>query len=218
MRSRSKPGGWTPKETGPSKVWVLTPDRFLRPEEVATLRASIAAERRQGTPKKIRDAAIVELLLGSGLRVSEACSLAIRDLHLQGDEPAIFVRKGKGGQPRLVPISSRLASSLGWFLDRRREWDEPLDSDRPLFLGQHGVALTRFGMTKMWKAALRAAGLPDRWGIHAARHTFAVEVYRQTRDLRLTQRLLGHASVVTTTTYASLLDEDVRAGVEKIWA
>jgi site-specific recombinase XerD len=60
--------------------------------------------------------------------------------------------------------------------------------------------------------------LPGNWGIHATRHTYAVEVYRQTQDLRLTQRLLGHASVVTTTVYAALLDESVRAGVERIWS
>ncbi len=218
MRRRSELASSTSTKSGPSRVWVLTPDRFLRPEDVAALRASLEADRRRGNPRTVRDFAIVELLLGSGLRVSEACSLAIRDLHLQVGDPAIFVRNGKGGRARLVPISSRLAATLGAFIDRKREWGEPLESDRPLFLGQHRVALTRFGMSKLWKSALRAARLPDRWGIHATRHTFAVEVYRQTRDLRLTQRLLGHASVVTTTAYAALLDEDVRAGVEKIWA
>ena len=69
----------------------------------------------------------------------------------------------------------------------------------------------------MWKAALRTAGLSDRW-----EYTLAAHVRRRslskTRDLRLSQRLLGHASIVTTTAYAALLDEDVRAGVEKIWA
>ncbi len=77
--------------------------------------------------------------------------------------------------------------------------------------------MTRFGISKIWKAALTAAGLSDRWGVRATRHTYAVEAYRKTKDLRLTQTLLGHTSPVTTTVYAALLDEDARAGVEKIW-
>jgi integrase/recombinase XerD len=54
--------------------------------------------------------------------------------------------------------------------------------------------------------------------VHSTRHSYAVEVYRKTRDLRLTQRLLGHSNVATTQVYASLLDEDLRRGVEKVWA
>ena len=53
--------------------------------------------------------------------------------------------------------------------------------------------------------------------VHATRHSYAVEVYRRTRDLRLTQRLLGHSSVTTTQVYADVLDQDVRDGVEMVW-
>jgi site-specific recombinase XerD len=65
---------------------------------------------------------------------------------------------------------------------------------------------------------LANARLPTTWGVHSTRHSYAVEVYRRTRDLRLTQMLLGHANVSTTTVYANLLDEDVRRGVELVWA
>lgn len=175
-------------------------------------------QRRRGTPKNVRDAMIVELLLGAGLRVSEACAVKVGEIYLQSESPSVFVARGKGGRPRLVPISSRLAAALSAFLAEKAVWGEPLDAKQPLFLGQHGVGLTRFGVTKLWKAALRSSGLPDSWGVHAARHSYAVEVYRRTRDLRLTQRLLGHSSVVTTTVYAAVLHEDMRAGVELIWA
>lgn len=208
----------TPKRSPRATTWVVTPDRYLRPEQVAALRETLELQRNTGFPKKVRDGVIVELLLGSGIRVSEACAIAVGDLHLHGTEPCVFVRHGKGGRARLIPISSRLAETLEAFLKFKIARNETLDPLSPLFLGQHGVPLTRFGMTKIWKGALREAGLPERWGIHATRHSFAVEAYRKTRDLRLVQRLLGHASVVTTTTYAALLDEDLRAGVEKIWA
>jgi len=199
------------------KTWVLTPDRFLRGEHLTHLRAVLEEWQRSGVAKRVRDATIIELLLGSGLRVSEACALKIGHVHLQDGSPAVFVRRGKGGRPRLVPISSRLASRLTTYLEAKAGWGELVDADRPLFLGQHGVELTRFGLSKIWKVALAAAGLAGRWGIHATRHTYAVEAYRKTKDLRLTQTLLGHTSPVTTTVYAALLDEDARAGVEKIW-
>ncbi len=217
MQTRLATRARHPQKATTPKTWVLTPDRFLRPEQVAVLRATLETERQTGIRKSIRDAMIIELLFGSGLRVSEACALTVGDVHLQGESPAVFVRRGKGGRPRLVPIPMRLASALLEFLAQKVTWGEPLDAPQPLFLGQHGVGFTRFGLTKIWKAMLRSAGLTASWGIHATRHSYAVEIYRRTRDLRLTQRLLGHSSVVTTMVYAALLDEDVRAGVERIW-
>jgi len=88
----------------------------------------------------------------------------------------------------------------------------------PLFLSERFGAMSRSAIHRIWKAALEAAVLPTRWGVHATRHSYAVEVYRKTRDLRLTQRLLGHSSPVVTTVYANLLDDDVRRGVEQICA
>jgi site-specific recombinase XerD len=193
----------------------------LRPREVDQLRRSLDEERRDGVsrghPKPVRDAAIIETLIGTGLRVTEACLLRVGDLYLDGDHPSVFVRRGKGGRQRLVPISSRLGDYLREFLSQKQTWGQSNEREQPLFLGEHGVALTRWGITKIWKSALARAGLPPKWGVHSTRHTFAVEAYRQTRDLRLVQRLLGHASPVTTMAYAALLDEDVRAGVERIW-
>ncbi len=203
-----------PKRT---KGWVLTPDRFLRPEQVALLRGTVISRWRTGAPKQVRDATILDVLLGSGLRVSEVCALRVGHLHLQGVEPALFVHRGKGGRARVVPISSRLAATLSSYLNTKGEIGESLEPAQPVFVGQHGVELTRFGVSKVWKAALQKAGLPNRWGIHSTRHSYAVEIYRRTRDLRLTQRLLGHSSPTTTSIYANLLDEDVRAGVEMIW-
>ena len=165
----------------------------------------------------VRNAAIVELLLGSGLRVSEACALRVADVFLRDGRADVLVRRGKGGKRRLVAISERLAEYLRAFLAGAAEQGEEVDPDRPLFVSERGGALTRSAIDRIWKAALSNAGLPTRWGVHATRHSYAVEVYRKTRDLRLTQRLLGHSNVATTTVYANLLDEDVRKGVEKVW-
>ena len=99
----------------------------------------------------------------------------------------------------------------------KRAWAEPTDTASPLFLSERRGHLSRSAVHRVWKAALRAAGLDTRWGVHATRHSYAVEVYRKTRDLRLTQRLLRHSSPAITQVYASLLDDDVRRGVERVW-
>jgi site-specific recombinase XerD len=202
--------------------WVVSPSKYLTPTEVAILRATVERDRVAGltskSKKAVRDAVLVELLLGTGLRVSEACSLVVSDLFLERGAGNILVRRGKGGRSRIVAIPDRLVAYLVGFLEWKCGVNEGTEPTCPLFVSERKRSLTRFGAHRTWKAALSRAGLPTRWGVHATRHSYAVEVYRKTRDLRLTQRLLGHSSPATTQVYANLLDDDVRAGVEKVWA
>lgn len=203
-------------------TWIVTPDKFLRPEQVQVLRARLEAERRLGLEEHdryaVRNAAIVEVLLGTGLRVSELCSLVIGDLFLDLGAANVLVRRGKGGKTRLVAISDRLAEYLSEYVKLKAEVAEPVEPESPVFLSERKVRMCRSAAHRIWKAALERAGLPTRWGVHATRHSYAVEVYRKTRDLRLTQRLLGHSSPAVTQVYASLLDDDVRRGVGMVWA
>jgi site-specific recombinase XerD len=203
-------------------TWLVTPDKFLSPEQVATLRASIETARQVALGADddlaVRNSVLVELLLGSGLRVSELCGLRVGDVYLRDGRADLLVRRGKGGKSRMVAISERLAAYLRTFLAWTAPAGEQLDAERPLFRSERGGTLTRSAIHRVWKQALVDAGLPTTWGVHATRHSYAVEVYRKTRDLRLTQRLLGHANVATTVTYAALLDEDIRRGVERVWA
>jgi len=198
--------------------WIVTPDKFLAPDQVARLRASADLQRRTGEVLSVRNAAVIEVLLGTGLRVSEVCSLKVGELYLQDGRADVVVRRGKGNKSRMVAVSARLAAYLREFLAWRATCGQRTDPERPLFVSERGGPLTRSAVHRVWKAALAHAGLPTRWGVHATRHSYAVEVYRRTRDLRLTQRLLGHSNVATTTVYANLLDEDVRRGVEQVWA
>lgn len=202
--------------------WVVTPDKFLAPEEVARLRDHLEGERREalaeGDRKTIRDAAIVEVALGTGLRVSELCALVLADLFLDMGSANVLVRRGKGGKTRLVAISERLAGYLREFILWKKAAGEPVKATSPLFLSERKGAMTRSAAHRIWKAALERASMPTRWGVHATRHSYAVEVYRKTRDLRLTQRLLGHSSPAVTQIYANLLDDDVRRGVAMVWA
>jgi len=182
----------------------------------------MAAMRRQkhsvGDRHLVRNVAMVETLLATGLRVSELCALVCGDLFLDLGAGSVLVRRGKGGKSRLVAIGDRALASLAAFLAHKEQLGEPVISTSPVFLSERGAAMTRSAVHRIWKSALDRAGLPTRWGVHATRHSYAVEVYRKTRDLRLTQRLLGHSSPVVTTVYANLLDDDVRRGVAMIWA
>ncbi len=202
----------------PRGNWVVTPNKFLDAQQVAALRGTMDTQRPKGDRYDVRNAAIIETLLGTGLRVSELCALVVGDLYLDRGAAQVLVRRGKGGKTRLVAISVGLAEYLSKFIKGKAEMGEPVEPNSPLFVSERGCRLHRSAVHRIWKAALKLVGLPLHHGVHATRHSYAVEVYRRTRDLRLTQRLLGHSSPNTTQVYASLLDEDVRRGVEAIWA
>lgn len=198
-------------------TWLVTPDKFLTSDQVQGLRGVMAAHGRNGDRYAVRNAAVIETLIGSGLRVSELCDLVVGDVFLEAGSPSILVRRGKGGKSRLVAISAGLAGYLSKFVAWKEHAGEPIAPASPLFMSERRCALHRSAVHRLWKASLRLAKLSSRHGVHATRHSYAVEVYRRTKDLRLTQRLLGHASPNTTQVYASLLDDDVRRGVEALW-
>src|SRR6185295_3600415 len=89
-------------------TWLVTPDKFLNPREVAILRNTMEVERRSGDRYSVRNAALIETLFGTGLRVSELCSLVVADLFLDSGGANVLVLRGKGGKPRLVAISASL--------------------------------------------------------------------------------------------------------------
>jgi site-specific recombinase XerD len=203
-------------------TWLVTPEKFLSPDQVQVLRAYLEGERARGVAVgdryAVRNAAMVEALLGTGLRVSELCHLTLGDLFLDSASPSVLVRRGKGGKSRLVAVGERLAAYFQVFLTFRARTGAPADPASPVFVSERRGRVCRSAAHRIWKAALEGAGLPTRWGVHATRHSYAVELYRKTRDLRLTQRQLGHSSPVITTLYANLLDDDVRRGVAMVWA
>lgn len=203
-----------------ARNWILTPDKFLGREEVETLRSHLERDRscglEFGDPRAVRNAAIIETLLGTGFRVSELCALVVGDLFLDGTNPQILVRCGKGGKRRLVPISCELAGYLVRYLEWRGNCGDNTGPESGVFSGRLGK-ITRSAIHRIWKAALDGAGLSTHWGVHSTRHSYGTEVYRRTKDLRLTQTLLGHSSPSTTMVYAHVVADDARRGVEVIW-
>jgi len=154
-------------------------------------------------PRALRDRALVELLYGAGLRVSEAVGLERAAIDLEGR----LVRcTGKGSKERIVPIGREAVESLRRYLSRGRPY---LDKrHRPeLFLNAQGGALTRAGAFLILKRLAERAGLdPERVHPHLLRHSFATHLLEGGADLRSVQEMLGHADLATTELYTHVSD------------
>ena len=155
------------------------------------------------TPRALRDRALVELLYGSGLRVSEAVSLDRASVDL---EERLVRCLGKGSKERVVPLGREAAEALRRYLARGRPH---LDRrHRPeLFLNAKGGALTRSGAFLILRRLAGRAGLePGRVHPHLLRHSFATHLLEGGADLRSVQEMLGHADLATTELYTHVTD------------
>ena len=143
-----------------------------------------------------RDRAILEVLYGCGLRVSEVCSLKISEVYLKD----MFVKvMGKGSKERLVPMAPSTASAIMDYLSVRPESDAGCED--VLFLNRFGRALTRVAVFKMVKSVALVAGVDKNLSPHTFRHSFATHLVENGADLRVVQEMLGHESILTTEIY-----------------
>ncbi len=146
-----------------------------------------------------RDAAVLTLLYGSGLRISEALSLNVEDAPIGGREAMII--KGKGGKERMVPILPITVEALEIYLDL---CPFDLEPEEPLFLGVKGGRLSPRIIQLLLEKLRGALGLPSTATPHALRHSFATHLLGNGADLREIQELLGHASLSTTQVYTEV--------------
>ena len=144
-----------------------------------------------------RDAAVVTLLYGCGLRISEALSLKGRDLPL-GEALRIT---GKGGKERIVPVLPVARAAVVRYV---AACPYPTEPDAPLFRGARGGALNARLIQKVTENARMQLGLPATATPHAMRHSFATHLLSAGGDLRTIQELLGHASLATTQAYTAV--------------
>jgi integrase/recombinase XerD len=155
------------------------------------------------TPRSLRDRALVELLYGAGLRVSEAVGLERNGVDL---EQRVVRCIGKGSKERVVPVGREAVEALRRYLSRGRPY---LDvRHRPeLFLNARGGGLTRAGAFLILRGLAETAGLePGRVHPHLLRHSFATHLLEGGADLRSVQEMLGHADLATTELYTHVSD------------
>lgn len=173
--------------------------RTLSPGEAERLIEAAAGTQ----PRDLRDRALVELLYGAGLRVSEAVSLEKASISL---DDRLVRCVGKGDKERIVPIGRQAVEALRRYLSRGRPH---LDRRRrpELFLNAQGGALTRAGAFLILKRRAEKAGLdPARVHPHLLRHSFATHLLEGGADLRSVQEMLGHADLSTTELYTHVSD------------
>jgi integrase/recombinase XerD len=158
-------------------------------------------------PTGLRDRAVMELVYGAGLRVSEACELERSALDLE--ERAVTVT-GKRGKTRRVPLPSITVKWLDLYLREGRAQLAKRASGR-VFLSDTGRNMLRQKVYERLRWYSNAAGLPSGISPHTLRHTYAVHLLRGGADLRVVQELLGHESIATTQVYTQLDMDEVRA-------
>ena len=175
-----------------------------KPIQMAAAKRFADADERAGEARDpwiwARDAAVMALLYGSGLRISEALGLRRRDVPLPGAGDVLIVT-GKGNKTRMVPV---LRNVLALVQDYVAMCPHSLPPEGPIFVGARGGPL-KARIIQLTMERLRGAlGLPDSATPHALRHSFATHLLSRGGDLRAIQELLGHASLSTTQIYTGI--------------
>ena len=178
-----------------------------KPVPVAAAKRFADADERAGEAREpwiwARDAAVMALLYGSGLRISEALGLRRRDVPLPGAGDVLIVT-GKGNKTRMVPV---LQNVLVLIQEYVAMCPHPLPAEGPVFVGARGGPL-KARIIQLTMQRLRGVlGLPDSATPHALRHSFATHLLGRGGDLRAIQELLGHASLSTTQIYTGIDSE-----------
>jgi integrase/recombinase XerD len=159
------------------------------------------------TPVGLRDRAILEVLYGAGLRISELVGLDVDDVDLEEGSVRVL---GKGGKEREVPLGSFGREAVKAYLVRARPTFASKVSRAALFLNQRGGRLTRQSCTRILAASVDIAGIERRVTLHTLRHSFATHLLEGGADVRVVQELLGHASVATTQIYTLVTKDHLR--------
>jgi tyrosine recombinase XerC len=175
--------------------------RFLSEEDMNHLLELPAHSRRKGAP---RDAALLELLYSSGLRIHEACQLNAGDIDLWSGMIRVF---GKGDKERMVPVGETALKRVHAYLEVRSPNGR---RGAPLFMNARGGRLTERGARLVVARWVRQASLRQKVSPHSFRHSFATHLLNRGCDLRTVQEMLGHKNLVTTQTYTHVTAERLR--------
>lgn len=163
------------------------------------------------TPEGLRDRALLELLYGTGARVSEVIDLDVDDLTRVLDDPDAGLRLvGKGNKERMVPLGSYARQAVQAWLVRGRPDLAAKGSSPALLLNTLGRRLSRQSAFNIVQQCGRRAGLTQEVSPHTLRHTYATHLLEGGADVRVVQELLGHASVVTTQIYTMVTVDQLR--------
>lgn len=171
--------------------------KVLSIDEVVSLLETIDKTK----PLGLRNVALLELIYGSGLRVSELLDITMEDIHLS---QSYVMVKGKGSKDRMVPISDMAVLALRNYIVKAREILLNHKQSVYLFLNQNGSRLSRQGFFKLLRKLADEAGVQTECSPHTLRHSFATHLLENGMDLRTLQSLLGHEDISTTQIYTHI--------------
>lgn len=181
------------------RIWQLIPE-VMTVEEVDLLLAQLKAT----DFLSARDKAIFELLYATGMRVSELCSLTIKDIN--DDFVKVF---GKGKKERLIPVGKQALAAIDHYLLHFR--GEASEKDAPLFISRRGKPMGRISVWERLGFWAKKAGIQKSISPHTLRHSFATHLLENGADLRLIQEMLGHEDISTTDRYTHLANSRLKA-------
>jgi integrase/recombinase XerD len=182
--------------------------RLPKAISVEDVEALLQAAGADETPRAVRDRALLELLYGSGARISEAIGLDVDELDLDSGTVRLL---GKGNKERIVPVGSFAREAVSAYLVRSRPSLVAAGPGSPaLFLNARGGRLSRQSAWTVLRAAAEKAGLRKAISPHTLRHSFATHLLDGGADVRVVQELLGHASVTTTQVYTLVTVDRLR--------
>jgi integrase/recombinase XerD len=190
------------------------PRRLPRALPLDDVLALIEAAGFDGTPKAVRDQALLEFLYGTGARIGEAVGLDVDDLDL---ERGTVLLHGKGGKDRIVPVGGFARDAVAAYLVRGRPTFAAAGragggGSPALFVNSRGGRLSRQSAWTILRTSADRAGLRVTIGPHTMRHSFATHLLDGGADVRVVQELLGHASVTTTQVYTLVSGDRLRVG------
>lgn len=181
------------------------PRGVLSVAQVDQLFACIDLAARNG----VRDRAIVEVLYAAGLRRAELAALRLDDVDLA--RALVWVRCGKGGKDRVVPLGVRASAWIARYCEGARVFDVRGEDDGIVFRTRRGRGFAPAGLSELVRGLLVRAGLAVEGACHVLRHSMATHMLAGGADLRAIQQMLGHAELATTALYARVSVEDLRA-------
>lgn len=175
-------------------------------EEVNAMMAAIDLSSNEGH----RNRAMMEMLYGSGLRVSELVNLRLSRIYL--NEHYMLI-EGKGSKQRLVPLSPVAEEWFGYWMQERSTWSVKPESKDIAFVNRYGRPLTRAMVFTIVRRLCETAGITKTVSPHTLRHSFATHLLQNGADLRVIQQLLGHEDLATTEIYTHVDVQDLRKAI-----
>ena len=181
----------------------------LSVEEIDMMIAAIPPEK----DESLRNEAIIEMLYGSGLRVSELIDIRISRINF---DDGFMIMEGKGSKQRLVPISPRALQLARLWMEQRGGMNVAPEGQDILFLNRRGKPLTRVMIFYIVKDLAERAGIKRSVSPHTLRHSFATHLLEGGANLRSIQKMLGHESLTTTEIYVHLDRTHLREAIERL--